>query len=147
MIKILIRKKALLLLNIIEKIGNRDCRSIQNLLLDLDIKLDEKGNILKEDIIRLITPTVYNINELKEKVTQANNLSTYLFFKRSKEYLYKAGCSEEEIYPTEAIQIKSLYYDYLKGNVALSANQKAELQEQENRNIENNTKFILDMFD
>ena len=30
----IVRKKALLLLNIIEKIGNRDCESIQNLLSD-----------------------------------------------------------------------------------------------------------------
>ena len=90
----IVRNKALLLLNIIEKIGNNDGTSIQDLLSEFDIQLAENGDILKEDIIRLIIPTVYNINALNEKVTKANDLSTYLTFKLSKDYLYRKDLSE-----------------------------------------------------
>ncbi len=48
------------------------------MLESIDIELDEFGNIKKEDIIRLLTPTIYNINEFKKKIKDANDLSTYL---------------------------------------------------------------------
>ncbi len=140
----IVRNKALLLLNIIEKIGNRDSLSIQDLMKELDIQLDENGNILKEDIIRLITPTVYNINELNEKVTKANDLSTYLTFKMSKHSLYRNDLSEGEIYPTESLQIKNLYYDHIKGNVPLSNNQKVELEDQERKSMKKIAKMLFD---
>lgn len=140
----IVRNKALLLLNIIEKIGNRDFLSIQNLIKELDIQLDENGNILKEDIIRLIIPTVYNISELNEKVTKANDLSTYLTFKMSEHSLYIDGWSEEEIYPMKSIQIKSLYHNHIKGNVSLSDNQIEELKNQKRRSIKKSTKMLLD---
>ncbi len=141
----IVRNKALLLVSIIEKIGNRDCISIQDLMSELDIQLDENGNILREDIIRLITPTVYNINKLNEKVTKANDLSTYLTFKMSKHSLYRDGWSEKEIYPTESLQIKNLYYDYIKGNVPLSNNQKIEIEKQERKNRNKLAKMLLDL--
>ncbi len=124
----IIRNKVLLLLNIIEKIGNRDSQSIQDLMKELDIQLDENGNILKDDIIRLITPTIYNINELNKKVNKANKLSTYLTFKISKDSLYRDDWSEGEIYPTESLQTKGSYYGYIEGNVPFTDNQIAELK-------------------
>ncbi len=124
----IVRNKALLLLNIIEKIGNNDGTSIQDLLSEFDIQLAENGDILKEDIIRLIIPTVYNINALNEKVTKANDLSTYLTFKLSKDYLYRKDLSENAIYPMKALQIKNLSYDSIRGNVPLSKSQKVELE-------------------
>ena len=63
----IVRKKILILLDIIEKIGNKNTSSIKDIILDLDIELDAKGNILKEDIDRLIKPTVVNIHILQEK--------------------------------------------------------------------------------
>lgn len=134
-----------MLLNIIEKIGNRDIISIQNLITELDIQLDENGNISKEDIIRLITPTVYNIEKLNEKVAKANDLSTYLTFKMSKNSLHKYGWSEGEIYPSSSIQIKNLYYDHVRGNVPLSSNQKSELEQEQRRSMKKLAKMLIDL--
>ena len=141
----IVRNKANLLLNLIEKIGNKDSQTIQEMLTDLDITLDENGNILKSDIIRLITPTVYNINDLNEILLKANDLSTYLTFKMSKHSLYRNGLSEGEIYPTQSIQIKDLYHDYIKGNVSLSENQKSVLREQQSRSSKKLVKMLLDL--
>ena len=127
----IVKNKVLLLITIIEKIGNKDSLSIQDLIKDLDIQLDENGNILKEDIIRLITPTVYNINDLNEKITKANDLSTYLTFKMSLNSLYRDDIREDEIYPTKSLQLKNLYYASIEGNVPLSNNQITELEEQQ----------------
>lgn len=133
---VIVKNKALVLLNIIEKIGNKEYMSISNLISELDIQLDENGNISNEDIIRLITPTVYNINELNEKVTTANNLTTYLTFSMSKHSIYKDGCSEADIFPTKFIQIKSLNNDYILGNVSLSNNQREEIRQEQSKNIQ-----------
>lgn len=141
----IVRNKANLLLNLIEKIGNKDGQTIQEVLTDLDIILDENGNILKSDIIRLITPTVYNINELNEKLSKANDLSTYLTFKMSKHSLYRYGLSEGEVYPSQSIQIKDLYYDYIQGNVRLSENQKTILREEQSRSSKKFVKMLLDL--
>lgn len=140
----IVRKKANTLLDIIEKIGNRESISINDLLLELDVNLDSNGNISKDDIIRLITPTVYNINELLEKITKANDLSTYLTFKMSKNTLYRDGWSESEVYPTESLQIKNLCYDHIKGNVPLSNNQRVELEEQQRIGMKKISKMMLD---
>lgn len=141
----IVRNKANLLLNLIEKIGNKDSQTIQEMLTELDITLDENGNILKSDIIRLITPTVYNINDLNKILLKANDLSTYLTFKMSKHSLYRNGLSEGEIYPTQSIQIKDLYHDYIKGNVSLSENQKSLLRKQQSRSIKKLVKMLPDL--
>ena len=141
----IVRNKALLLLNVIEKIGNRDTISIQDLITELDIQLDGSGNISKEDIIRLITPTVYNIGELNEKISKANDLSTYLTFKMSKHSLYKDGWSEGEIYPSSSLQVKNLYYDHVRGNVSLSSAQRTELEQEQRRSMKKFAKMIIDL--
>ena len=129
----IVRNKIHLLLNLIEKIGHKDSQTIQDVLADLDIVLDENGNILKSDIIRLITPTVDNINDLNAQLSKANDLSTYLTFKISKSSLYKDGFSEKEIYPSQAIQIKDLYCDDMPGNVKLSERQQQALKEDQGK--------------
>lgn len=121
----IVRKKALLLLSVIEQIVTGQTIPIQGLLADLDIQLDEHGNITKEDIIRLIAPAIQNIIELNEKVVEANALSTYLTFKLSKEWLYGAGWTEDTIYPTEDIFVRSVKTGY--GNVPISSRQKENL--------------------
>jgi len=137
----IVRDKILLLLNIIEQIGNRNSMPIKDLIAELDIRLDENGNISKEDIIRLITPVVYNIEILEEKVSEANDLSTYLNFKMSKDSLYKDGLSEGEIYPSTSLQIKSSFYGHVKGNVPLSSTQRDELKQERGKSM----KKILEM--
>lgn len=126
----IVRNKALQLLNIIEQIGAKKSTTIQDLLTELDIQLDENGNITEQDIIRLIDPTIQNINELYENITKANDLSTYLTFKMSKRSLDIDNLSEEEIYPTESIFIKDRYNGHNYGNVPISKRQSQELRNQ-----------------
>lgn len=135
----IVRNKSKKILDIIEKIVNKDYSTIADLIIELDIQLDENGNISKEDIIRLIPPFVHNYNSLVEKVNTANNLETYLTFKLSKHSVYRNGCSEGELYPVSSIQTKSLYYDYLPGNISLSNNQKKVLREEQSKA---NKKFV-----
>lgn len=140
----ILKNKINRLLNIIENIGIKNYKDIQDDLLDLDIILDNKGNILKSDIIRLITPTTYNIERLEEKTNEANNLSTYLTNKLSLDILYKSGCSESEIYPNAELQIKNLLYSDLPGDVKLSDNQKDELREKQSKSIKIISKILVD---
>ena len=141
----IVRNKAKKILDIIEKIINKDCSTIADLMKDIDIRLDENGNISKEDIIRLIPPFVHNYNLLEEKINTANNLETYLTFKLSKRLVYRNGCSEGELYPSTSIQNKNLYYYYLPGNISLSTNQKNELEEKERKSMKTLVKDLLDM--
>ncbi len=138
----IVRSKAILLLSIIEKIGNKESLSIKHLMKELDIQLDKNGNISKEDIIRLITPTIYNIIEIEEKVNKANDLSTYLTFKMSIDSLYRNGFDEREIYPTKLLQEKNLYYAYIKGNVPLSDNQIAKLKAEQRKSMKEIAKIF-----
>ena len=132
----IVKNKVKKLLNIIEKISNKNITSIQDILTDLDIVLDENGNILKSDIIRLITPTIYNINELNEKISKANDFFTYRTFNISKHSLYRDGISEFEIYPNEVIQEKNLIYGNLAGNISLSDNQRKVLQDEREKSLQ-----------
>lgn len=141
----ILKNKILLLLNIIEKIGNKDYISIKDIISELDIQLDEYENITKEDIIRLLTPLIYNINKLNDKISKANNLETYLTFKLSKHFLLRNDLTLEEIYPTESLQIKDLYYDHLKGNVPLSKKQSAELEREQRKSMKKIVKVLLDL--
>lgn len=131
----IVRNKAIVLLNMIEQLGKKDYEPIQSLMIELDIVLNQNGEISKEDIIRLLTPTIYNIALLKHKVEEANNLSTYLTFKMSKHSLLREGISEGEIYPSKALQIKSLFYSHIEGNVPLSNKQEQELRQEELRSF------------
>lgn len=126
----IVRNKALQLLDVIEKIGTKESFTIQELLTELDIILDENGNITREDITRLIIPTIQNIEELEEKVTQANDLTTYLTFKMSEESLYREGWSARELYPTKAIIVNNLINGYSYGNVPISCRQEQALREE-----------------
>ena len=101
----IVRNKALKLLNIIERIGTRQSITIQDLLVELDIQLDEK-------------------------ITKANDLSTYLTFKMSKHSLYRDDWSEREVYPTKSIFVKDLHNGYSYGNIPISSRQEQELHEE-----------------
>lgn len=138
----IVRKKAIKILDIIEKIVNKDS-TIDDLLMELDIQLDENRNIIKEDIIRLIPPFIHNYNLLVAKVNAANNLKIYLTFKLSKYSLYRDGISEGEIYPRLSIQTKSLYHESSAGNIPLSNNQKKILLREENEYSKKIAKTLL----
>lgn len=108
-------------------------------LSSLDIHTDEKGNVYYEDINRLCEAIIYNINDLYKKVQEGNNLNTYLDFKISKEQLGRDGIFDEDLYPSEEIQVK----DVERGNspefIALTEKQKVELRKE---NLRNFSKFL-----
>ncbi len=108
-------------------------------LVDLDIHVNEEGNVYCEDINRLCEAIIYNINDLYKKVQEGNNLNTYLDFKISKEQLGRDGIFGEDLYPSEEIQIK----DVTRGNspefIALTEKQKVELKKE---NLRNFSKFL-----
>ena len=139
----IVKNKLLTLLDIIEKIKNKDTSSIQDLMIELDIVLDESGNISKEDIIRLLEPIIYNFSDLNKKVEEANELSTYLTFKMSKHSLMRNGWSENEIYPTKSLQNHGLFDFNEKGNVPLSSRQEQKRREEQKRNLQTAAKLIL----
>lgn len=143
----ILKSKLFLLLNIIEDISNNKNALFFKELNDLDINLDSNGNILKEDIIRLILPTIYNLNALESIVNEGNNFETYLEFKLSEDNLYKRGISVGGLYPPSAIQVKNIYGNHDLGNVPLSENQKNELDKILSKRIEENSKFIVDLWD
>lgn len=135
----IIKRKLNLLLNLIEKISIKDTTSIQNLLIDLDINLDSSGNISKDDIIRLIKPTIDNINNLDTIIKKANNLTTYLTIT-----IPSTNLIENNIYSSLSLQNKSPFQDHLKGNIPLSLNQKNELKKKQRKNTNIIIKSILD---
>ncbi len=145
---LILSNRLVTLLGIIEKISLKRGEEIEEQLYDLDIILDDKGNISKSDIIRLIVPTIYNFNTLNEKTKEANDLSTYLTFKLTKELIYKKGMNDEsELYPSRAIQIRSLHgYDEV-GTIPLTEYQKDEMNKSYEKSIKNNSKFLIHLFD
>lgn len=137
----ILRKKLFVLLNIIEGIANK---SFPDELSDLDIVLDEDGRILNSDMVRLVTPTVYNYNDLCNKVLMANTLSTYLTLKMKKNSFESMGISLEDLYPTESLQIQNFDNDNLNGNVKLSKNQRDLLSKKNNCSLKKN---LMNRFD
>ena len=111
---------------------SRGCPNF-DFLDDLDIKLNSRGFISKEDIIRLIRPILYNLNDLRNKVLEANNLSTYLSFKMSRFSLYKNDLSFDDVYPSSSFQVNNLLCSE-DGYVALSSDQRKKV-----KSIEKNT--------
>lgn len=117
----IIQYKVLSLFDIIEKLSLKKLSLINKKLISLDIKLNESKDINKEDIMRLIVPTVYNYHLYQEKICQINDLNTYL---KNIEILD---------YPSYHLQSQGL------GNVPLSKEQ----EEIKRRKILNNIKENL----
>lgn len=123
--------KAKTILYIIGNICKKTAYKIEDSLNDLDIQLDENGNILKSDIIRLVKPAVYNINEFEKTIEKANNLDTYLEHEHSEEALIDGRIYARDL----AIQINSLDNDLYEGNVPLTEKQKDEILEKQNKTM------------
>ena len=131
----ILREKVASLLYVIENLDKKEIDLIKETLIDLDINLDENNNISKSDIVRLLKPTIFNINTLKANVRKANDVKTYLDFSISLDSIYRDGFTEPEIYPNKSLQIKNLYYNHTPGNVDLSENQVAELTEENKKSM------------
>lgn len=131
------------LLEILEYLDKRKSMEISKdewkALVDLDIHVNEEGNVYYEDINRLCEAIIYNINDLYKKVQEGNNLNTYLDFKISKEQLGRDGIFGEDLYPSEEIQVKDVEMGNSPEFIALTEKQKVELRKE---NLRNFSKFL-----
>lgn len=132
------------LFNIIQCIGIKNTSCIDYILTDLDVVLDDSGNILGSDIVRLIEPTIYNINVLSNKIKDANDLNTYLSFKMSEESIYANGFIESEIYPSRDLQIKNLFFHFNEGYVPLTEKQNKIIYQNDDENAKKRVKTLWD---
>ena len=118
----ILKKKILLLLDIVEKIANEDTTEIKNILNELDIKITSKGRISSVDIKRLINPLTYNISKLKKLVSISNNIDTYLILYKSKNNIISGNIN---------LQVKDITENE-NGYVPLTKNQIAKLKMKSN---------------
>lgn len=123
------------LLKILDYLDKRKSMEISKdeweVLVDLDIHVNEEGNVYYEDINRLSEAMVYNILNLYEKVKKGNDPSTYLDCKISKEKLYRDDIFESDIYPREEIQLKDTIVGNSKEFIALTEKQKEKIRTEE----------------
>ena len=135
----ILKIKCLNLLKLLEYLDKRKSMEISKdewkVILDLDIHVNEEGNVYWEDINRLSEAMVYNILDLYEKVKKGNDPSTYLDFKISKEKLYRDGVFESEIYPRKEIQLKDTIMGSSKEFIALTEKQKEKIRAEELENF------------
>lgn len=138
----IVRSKARKLLNIIEKLANKDTESIEKILKDLDVNVDKDGKISKVDLCRLVIPTIANTKMLEQKLKEANNLETYLTFKLSIDLIYRRGNSEDEYYPSRSLQYFGDLMYYHEDYVELSQNQKDEKERIRRENSRHIAKWL-----
>lgn len=132
----ILKQKSLMLFDLIDKIQNNrisswsynaeeinDWNELIEQLNKYDIKINQDGFVYYEDLIRLLTPLIQNVLDLKQKVDEANNLETYLTFKISKNDLYKDGFTEEDYFPKLELQCDDAIYENERGYIPLSDEQ------------------------
>lgn len=128
----ILKEKCLTLLDIIDDINKIKDEKIteQGLkrIKELDLNINESGNILKDDAIRLIEATIYNIKDLKEKVTQGDCHKTYLDHTDYQNEFEKTNINGNGIYPNKEVQILDIDQYQKKELIALSENQKQKLK-------------------
>lgn len=96
-------------LNKLKALDENNNQLFQSILVKYDIKLNEDGDVSYLDMIRLLVPFVYSIENLEEKTKQANQLDTYLFFSVSKHSLQMDLLCEDDLLPGRTIQLDNLY--------------------------------------
>ena len=125
----ILKKKSLSLIDIILDISTGKIDS--KILEDLDIQMDN-NLILNSDLNRLLKPTIYNIDKLREMIAKGNKLKTYKEGKIVNPI--ERGISEEELYPSVELQIKNLdLYYHSEGYVKLTNSQKEKLESESNK--------------
>ena len=141
----IVRNKVKRLLTIIEALSNNNIEPIQEELKSLDILVDNNGNISKTDIYRLVIPAIANIYLLEEKLTAANDLSTYLITKMSKDLIYREGWSEDEMYPIKSLQhFGNTMFEH-QDYVPLSKNQSDQIEKARRRNSKEIAKYLVNL--
>lgn len=133
-IKIL-KTKTLKLISVIENLTEKDIKEY-----DIDVNND---NIKYSDIVRLIKPTIYNINGLFTAEQNGNNLNTYVDIKMSKQTIHYDGIWESQL-PSPNLKAKTIEEDALiDGYISLSEKQKREIIEKE----EEYQKYIIKLIE
>lgn len=93
------------LLNIIGYLQIQKSNIIKEQLEELDICVNQLGNIRYDDVIRLVLPTIENFNELNRVVKKANNIFTYREVMRNIEMFEKDKKRERDIFPNKNLQV------------------------------------------
>ena len=130
----ILKNKCFNLIKIIDGIINKSIPS--DVLKELDIKLDKKGNVLMSDVERIITPFIYNFIKLQELDKKANDLKTYLVFKISLDDVYKNGNSEDELYPRDNLQNRHFEIEGENGYIPYTEKQKKLIKKEERKILE-----------
>lgn len=142
----ILRNKCNNLLKIMD--GIVDNTISKEVLSKLDINLDENGNILGSDVVRLTEPFIYNYKELVKKHTEGNILHTYLHNKISLDDIFRKGLTEQELYPKEELQENNIdayeSYGRVNGDIPLTNNQKKLLKSKQDEFMKNFIYFIGD---
>ena len=120
----------------------------KDILKELDINIDENGDILMTDVLRLIEPFIYNFNKLNELVKESNDLKTYYNCKlkdteKSNLYLYLSTADLQQknidVYDTNGNE---------EGCISLTEKQKKLLRQNKIDNISSFCDSLFkDLFD
>lgn len=122
------REKCLKLFDIMKGIYCKDPNVDVN-LRSLDIRLDDDKNILKSDIFRLMIPFFVNLEMFNEKIKEGNDVKTYLVNKLSLDKVYSRGASEDDLYPSNNLQMLKGYELSTDDYVPLTQFQKEQEDE------------------
>ena len=128
----ILKEKCLHLLKIVENIAKNNLKEIESEIESLDITINNKGQILEKDAIRLLIPILYNTNLFFRKLCEANNPKSYIKENVILQKLESNEISEEDVYPDIALQNFNLYV-FDEGFVPLSDKQENELLSKENK--------------
>ena len=118
----ILKTKCNVLLTLIEKITEKDTVSIEKQLKQLDVQMNDQGKILYPDVIRLLSPTMYNINHLKFMIERANNIESYMTDELVSIAILTSG--EVGMYPQTVLQMKNVVYESIPGYIPLSNRQQ-----------------------
>lgn len=122
----LLKTKLEAFLYIIEKIGTNDLDSIKDEIQKYDITI-KNNKILKKDVTRLVTPTVYIYKELESSIKNANSINTYTHFKASHDSLDHIQGK---------LQYISLENDLYDDNIKLTDKQKDDANKKYQKTLE-----------
>jgi len=141
------RDKSLKLLSVVDlltaiknnSLGEQDI----SILSDLDIEVID-GNIMYKDVIRLVSPIVDNISDLKKYVDKANDVDSYLHIHMNRDLICLSGGNFEDLFPPRDLQINDIESDCSsRGMVTLTGKQIEMLHEKHDKNY----RYVLSLLD
>lgn len=110
---------------------------------ELDINKNEWGYMSNVDYERILKPFIFNFKVLVQLMLEANELSTYENRKVSLDHLYRNGLSEQDLYPSEELQVRHNEFN-IGGYIPLTEKQEAKFLEEDLKTTEKLFKLIDD---